>query len=190
MDELAEAAKKDPIEFRLAMLDKHPRHQAVLKLVAEKAGWNTPLGEGKFRGIALAESFATIVAQVVEISMPNGTDLKVERVVTAVDCGTVINPDQVRAQVEGAIGFGLGAILQEELTLTNGVVDQTNYDGYTPLRINQMPKVEVHWIASDATPTGIGEPGLPPVGPALANAIYQATKKRARILPLSKSMTG
>jgi isoquinoline 1-oxidoreductase subunit beta len=189
IDELAEAAKKDPIEFRLAMLEKHPRHQAVLKLAAEKAGWGTPLGEGKHRGIALAESFSTIVAQVVEISMPAGGELKVERVVTAVDCGTVINPDQVRAQVEGAVGFGLGAILQEELTLTKGAVDQANYDSYTPLRINQMPKVEVHWIASDAAPTGIGEPGVPPVGPALANAIYQATKKRLRVLPLSKGLS-
>ncbi len=189
IDELAEAAKQDPIEFRLAMLEKHPRHQAVLKLAAEKAGWGTPLGEGKHRGIALAESFSTIVAQVVEISMPKGSELKVERVVTAVDCGTVINPDQVRAQIEGAVGFGLGAILQEELTLTKGAVDQANYDSYTPLRINQMPKVEVHWIASDANPTGIGEPGVPPVGPALANAIYQATKKRLRVLPMSKGLS-
>jgi isoquinoline 1-oxidoreductase subunit beta len=189
IDELAEAAKKDPVEFRLSMLDKHPRHQAVLKLAAEKAGWGTPLAEGKFRGIALAESFSTIVAQVVEISMPTPGEPKVERVVTALDCGTVINPDQIRAQVEGAVGFGLGAILQEELTLVNGEVQQANYDSYTPLRINQMPKVEVHWIASDAAPTGIGEPGVPPVGPALANAIYQATKKRVRMLPLTKGLS-
>jgi isoquinoline 1-oxidoreductase beta subunit len=189
IDELAEAVKKDPVEFRLAMLEKHPRHQAVLKLAAEKAGWDTPLGEGKYRGIALAESFSTVVAQVVEISMPKNGEMKVERVVTAVDCGTVINPDQVRAQVEGAVGFGLGAILQEELTLNKGMVDQANYDSYTPLRINQMPKVEVHWVASDAAPTGIGEPGVPPVGPALANAIYQATKKRLRVLPLSKGLS-
>jgi isoquinoline 1-oxidoreductase subunit beta len=189
IDELAEAAKKDPVEFRLGMLDKHPRHQAVLRLAAEKAGWGTPLGEGQHRGIALAEAFSTIVAQVVVISMPKGGAMKVERVVTAVDCGTVINPDQVRAQVEGSVGFGLGAILQEELTLTKGAVDQANYDTYTPLRINQMPQVEVHWIASDAPPTGIGEPGVPPVGPALANAVYQATKKRLRVLPMSRELS-
>jgi isoquinoline 1-oxidoreductase beta subunit len=188
IDEVAEAAGKDPVEFRLAMLAKHPRHQAVLKLAAEKAGWGTALPEGRHRGIALAESFSTIVAQVVEISMTKDSDFKVERVVAAVDCGTVINPDQVRAQVEGAVGFGLGAILQEELTLTEGRVDQGNYDSYQPLRINQMPKVEVHWIESDAAPTGIGEPGVPPIGPALANAVYQATKKRVRTLPFAKGL--
>jgi isoquinoline 1-oxidoreductase subunit beta len=189
IDELAEAAKRDPVEFRMAMLEKHPRHQAVLKLAAEKAGWSTPAPAGTFRGVALAESFSTIVAQVVEITMPSAGEPKVERVVTALDCGTVINPDQIRAQVEGAVGFGLGAILQEELSLDKGAVQQANFDSYTPLRINQMPKVEVHWIASDAAPTGIGEPGVPPVGPALANAVYQATKKRVRVLPMSKGLS-
>jgi isoquinoline 1-oxidoreductase subunit beta len=189
IDELAEAAGKDPVAFRLAMLDKHPRYQAVLKLAAEKAGWDSPMATGKFRGVAIAESFSTIVAQVVEISMTKAGEPKVERVVTALDCGTVINPDQIRAQVEGAVGFGLGAILQEELALVGGEVQQANYDSYTPLRINQMPKVEVHWIASDAAPTGIGEPGVPPLGPALANAVYQATKKRVRVLPMSKGLS-
>jgi isoquinoline 1-oxidoreductase subunit beta len=189
IDELAEAAGKDPVEFRLAMLEKSPRHASVLKLAAEKAGWSQPAAEGRFRGIALAESFSTVVAQVVEISMPKDGDMKVERVVTAVDCGTVINPDQVKAQVEGAVGFGLGAILQEELSLTGGKVDQANYDTYTPLRINQMPVVEVHMLPSDAAPTGIGEPGVPPVGPALANAVYQAQKKRVRVLPFAKGLS-
>lgn len=186
LDEVAEAAGKDPVEFRLAMLEKSPRHAAVLKLAAEKAGWGNELAEGRYRGIAIAESFSSVVAQVVEISMPKGGDLKVERVVAAVDCGTVINPDQVKAQVEGGIGFGLGAILQEELTLTAGKVDQENYDAYTPLRINQMPVVEVHIVVTDAAPTGIGEPGVPPIGPALANAVYAATKKRVRVLPFAK----
>jgi isoquinoline 1-oxidoreductase subunit beta len=171
------------------MLDPKSRQHAVLKLAAEKANWSTPPEDGIHRGVALAEYLGTIVAQVVEISMTGGKDIQVERVVAAVDCGTVINPDQVRAQVEGGVGFGLGAVLQEELTLTGGVVDQGNYDGYAPLRINQMPKVEVYWVASDAPPTGIGEPGVPPVGPALANAIYSATKKRARTLPVSKGLT-
>jgi isoquinoline 1-oxidoreductase beta subunit len=188
LDEVAEAAGKDPVAYRLGLLTKHPRHAAVLKLAAEKAGWGSPPPEGRHRGIALAESFNTIVAQVVEISMPEGGEMKVEKVVAAVDCGTVINPDQVRAQVEGGIGFGLGAILQEELTLTAGKVDQENYDSYKPLRINQMPSVEVYTVPSEAAPTGIGEPGVPPVGPALANAVYAATKKRIRVLPFSKEL--
>ncbi len=188
IDELAEAAGKDPVEFRLAMLEKHPRHAAVLKLAAEKADWGKALPDGRHRGVALAESFNTVVAQVVEITMPKEGGMKVERVVVAVDCGTVVNPDQVKAQVEGGVGFGLGAILQEELSLTGGKVDQENYDAYTPLRINQMPVVEVHAVASDAAPTGIGEPGVPPLGPALANAVYAASKKRVRVLPFSKGL--
>lgn len=189
IDELAEAAGADPVDFRLGLLADHPRHAAVLKFAAEKAGWGAALAEGRFRGLALAESFNTVVAQIVEISMPSPGETKVERVVAAVDCGTVINPDQVRAQVEGAVGFGLGAVLQEEITLTAGKVDQENYDTYTPLRINQMPVVEVHTVPSDAPPTGIGEPGVPPIGPALANAVYAATKKRVRVLPFSKGFT-
>ena len=118
IDELAAAAKRDPVEFRLSMLDKHPRHAAVLRLAAEKAGWDKPLPEGRFRGVALHESFSTYVAEVVEITFKGGSDFTVDRVVCAVDCGIAINPDQIRAQMEGGIGFGLGAILQEELTLT------------------------------------------------------------------------
>ncbi|MDH7798016.1 MULTISPECIES: xanthine dehydrogenase family protein molybdopterin-binding subunit [unclassified Beijerinckia] len=189
IDELAAAAKRDPIDFRLAMLDKHPRHAAVLKLAAEKAGWGTPLAQGRFRGVALHESFSTFVAQVVEITVKSGADFSVDRVVCAVDCGTAINPDQVRAQMEGGIGFGLGAILQEELTLTGGVVDQQNYDTYTPLRINQMPKVEVHIVASNEPPTGVGEPGVPPIGPAVANALRAATGKTVRKLPILKHLS-
>jgi len=189
IDELAAAAKRDPVDFRLAMLDKHPRHAAVLKLAAEKAGWGTPLPPGRFRGVALHESFSTFVAQVVEITVKNGADFSVDRVVCAVDCGTAINPDQVRAQMEGGIGFGLGAILQEELTLTHGVVDQQNYDTYTPLRINQMPKVEVHIVASNEPPTGVGEPGVPPIGPAVGNALRAATGKAVRQLPILKHLS-
>ncbi len=170
------------------MLADHPRHAAVLKLAAEKAGWGSALPAGRFRGVAVAESFGTVVAQVVEISIVDGQP-KVERVVAAVDCGTVINPDQVKAQVEGGVGFGLGAILQEQITLTAGKVDQENYDLYTPLRINQMPVVEVHTIASEAPPSGIGEPGVPPIGPAVANAIYAATRKRVRTLPIAKGLS-
>lgn len=189
LDEVAEAAGQDPVAFRLAMLDQQPRHKAVLTLAAEKAGWGTPPPAGRVRGVALAESFGTVVAQVVELSTGANGSFKVERVVCAVDCGTAINPDQIRAQMEGGVGFGLGAILSEELTLTEGVVDQSNYDAYTPLRIDQMPVVEVHILPSDAAPTGVGEPGVPPIGPAVANALYAATKKRVRVLPIAKGLT-
>jgi isoquinoline 1-oxidoreductase beta subunit len=188
IDELAEAAGKDPVAYRLDMLAKHPRHHATLQLAAEKAGWGTATAAGRYRGVALAESFNTVVAQVVEISMA-GSGFKVEKVTCAVDCGIAVNPDQVKAQMEGGIGFGLGAILAEEITLTDGVVDQANYDSYTPLRIDQMPEVEVHIVSSDAAPTGAGEPGVPPIGPALANAVYAATKRRVRVLPFSKGLT-
>jgi isoquinoline 1-oxidoreductase beta subunit len=189
IDELAAAANRDPVEFRLSMLEKHPRHAAVLRLAAEKAGWDKPLPEGRFRGVALHESFHTYVAEVVEITFNDGTDFTVDRVVCAVDCGIAINPDQIRAQMEGGIGFGLGAILQEELTLTGGVVDQENYDTYTPLRIDQMPKVEVHIVPSDEPPTGVGEPGVPPIGPAVANALRAATGKTIRKLPIVKNLS-
>jgi isoquinoline 1-oxidoreductase beta subunit len=189
IDEVAAAAKRDPVEFRLSMLEKHPRHAAVLRLAAEKAGWDTPLPEGRFRGVALHESFHTFVAEVVEITFRGGSDFTVDRVVCAVDCGIPINPDQIRAQMEGGIGFGLGAILQEELTLTGGVVDQENYDTYTPLRIDQMPKVEVHIVPSDEPPTGVGEPGVPPIGPAVANALRAATGKTIHRLPIAKNLS-
>jgi len=187
IDEVAEAAGKDPVDFRLALLKDHPRHIGVLKLAAEKAGWGTPAAAGRFRGIAVAESFNTYVAQVAEVSVAEGGHIKVERVVCAVDCGTAINPDQVRAQMEGGIGFGLGAILKSQLTLTNGAVDQANFDSYDVLRINEMPQVEVHIVPSQESPTGVGEPGVPPIGPAVANAVYSATKKRIRVLPFARN---
>jgi isoquinoline 1-oxidoreductase subunit beta len=184
LDELAEAAGKDPIEFRLALLKDHPRHVGVLKLAAEKTG---ELPTGQFRGVAVAESFHTYVAQIADITVGKDGKVKVERVVCAVDCGTAINPDQVKAQMEGGIGYGLGAILKSELTMTAGAVDQGNFDGYDVLRLDEMPKVEVHIVPSEEAPTGVGEPGVPPIGPAVANAIYSATKKRIRVLPVSKN---
>jgi isoquinoline 1-oxidoreductase subunit beta len=189
IDEVAEAAGKDPVTFRLELLKDHPRHLAALKLAADKAGWGTAPAAGRFRGVAVAEAFSTVVAQVAEITIPAPGQIKVERVVCAVDCGTAINPDQVVAQMQGGIGFGLSSILGEEITLTNGEVDQANYDTYTPLRIDQMPVIEVHIVPSDAPPTGAGEPGVPPIGPAVANAVYQATKKRVRMLPFAKGYT-
>jgi len=184
LDEVAEAAGKDPVALRLELLGNAPRHAAALKLAADKAGWGSAPADGRFRGVAVAESFGTVVAQVMEISIGEGGAIKPERVVCAVDCGTAVNPDQVVAQMQGGIGFGLSSILAEEITLTGGVVDQANYDTYTPLRIDRMPVVEVHIVPSENPPTGAGEPGVPPVGPALANAIYQATKKRVRTLPV------
>ncbi|MBC8036916.1 MAG: xanthine dehydrogenase family protein molybdopterin-binding subunit, partial [Rhizobiales bacterium] len=185
IDELAEAAGKDPVEFRRGLMADHPRHLGVLNLAAEKAGWGQPLAKGLARGIAVAESFNSFVAQVAEVRLVDGKP-KVERVVCAVDCGVAINPDVIRAQMEGGIGFGLGAILHDEITLTGGTVDQSNFHDYVPLRINEMPKVEVHIVPSSADPTGVGEPGVPPIGPAVANALYKLTKKRIRSLPMAK----
>jgi isoquinoline 1-oxidoreductase subunit beta len=185
MDELAEAAGKDPIQFRLAMMKDSPRHAGVLRLAAEKAGWGQPLPAGRFRGVALAESFNTFVAQIAEVSVANGQP-KVHRVVCAVDCGVAINPDNIRAQMEGGIGFGLGAVLKSQLTLDGGRVVEGNFDGYEVLRMDEMPEVEVHIVPSTAKPTGVGEPGVPPIGPAVANAFYQASKRRVRMLPFSR----
>ncbi|QFI69078.1 xanthine dehydrogenase family protein molybdopterin-binding subunit [Sinorhizobium alkalisoli] len=188
LDEIAEAAGRDPVEFRLSMLEPDSRHATVLKLAAEKAGWDKPLPEGRFRGVAIAESFGSVVAEIAEVSADGNGGIKVERVVAAVDCGLAVNPDQVRAQVEGGIGFGLGAILGEEITLTDGQVDQGNFDLYTPLRIDAMPRVEVHIVPSANPPSGIGEPGVPPIGPAVANAAYKALGKRIRVLPFARSI--
>src|SRR5262245_10123248 len=181
-DELATAAGKDPVAFRLALLDGHPRHAAVLRLAAEKAGWGRAAPKGKGFGVAVHESFHSYVAQIAEVTVGGG-GLKVDRIVCAVDCGIAVNPDVVAAQMEGGIGFGLGAALRNKITLTKGVVDQSNFHDYEPLRISDMPKVEVHIVRSDAAPTGVGEPGVPPVAPAVANAVFAATGKRLRALP-------
>lgn len=187
IDELAEAAGKDPVEFRLSILEPASRHAAVLKLAAEKAEWGKPVPDGIFRGVAVAESFGTVVAEIADVSLTPDGGFKVERVVAAVDCGLAINPGQVRAQIEGGIGFGLGAISAEKITLTDGQVDQSNYDSYTPLRIDAMPKVDVHIVPSANPPSGIGEPGVPPIGPAVANALYKARGQRIRTLPFDQA---
>ena len=186
VDEVAEAAGKDPIAFRLALIKDHPRHVAALNLAAENAGWGQSLPAGRFRGVAVAESFGTVVAEIAEISVENG-EPKVHRVVCAVDCGIAINPDNVRAQMEGGIGFGLGAVLKSRLTLDKGRIIEGNFDGYEVLRLDEMPAVEVHIVPSEAKPSGVGEPGVPPIGPAVANAFYQATKRRVRALPFKQS---
>lgn len=182
MDALANAAHRDPVEFRLSLLEDHPRHSAVLKLAAEKGGWGEKLPSGRGRGIAVHESFRSYVAMVADVTA-NGRSVKVDRMVAAVDCRTAINPDVIRAQVEGGIGYALGAAMRNKITLTDGVVDQSNFDGYEPLRISDMPSVEVHIVPSSAPPTCIGEPGVPPVAPAVSNAIFAATGKRLYSLP-------
>jgi isoquinoline 1-oxidoreductase subunit beta len=186
MDELAEAAGQDPVAYREALLTDKPRHLAVLKLVAEKSDWGKALPDGVARGIAVHESFNSVVAQVAEIRLTKDGKIKVERVVCAVECGTAINPDIVKSQMEGGIGFGIGAALHDAITLKDGLVEQSNFHDYQPLRIDEMPKVEVYIVPSDAAPTGVGEPGVPVVAPAIANAAYKLTGKRIRALPFDQ----
>ena len=190
IDELAVAAGRDPVEFRRALLTKHPRHLAALELAASGAEWGKPLPAGKAgdkrgRGVAVHESFGTVVAQVAEITIDSDNKLHVDRVVCAVDCGIAVNPDIVRAQMEGGIGFGLTAALYGKITLKDGVVEQSNFHNYQLLRINEMPAVEVHIVPSTAKPSGVGEPAVPVIAPAVANALAAATGKRLRTLPLS-----
>lgn len=190
MDDLAREAGRDPLEYRLGLLKDHPRHAAVLKLAAEKAGYGKTLPDGHFHGLAVHESFNTYVAQVAEIAMDSRGGFTVVKVTCAVDCGTAINPDNVKAQMEGAIGYGLGHALRNEITLTDGVVDQANFDTYEPLRMSEMPEVEVHIVPSALPPTGAGEPGTPPIGPAVSNAVFTATGQRLRKLPMLPGLSG
>ena len=188
VDELAVAAGKDPYALRRALLDKHPRHKGVLELAAQKAGWGKPLakggaGERRGRGIAVHESFNTFVAQVAEVTVKRDGSFRVDRIVCAVDCGVAVNPDVIRAQMEGGIGYGLSAALHGAITLKDGVVEQSNFHDYVPLRINEMPVIEVHIVPSAEKPSGVGEPGTPVVAPAVANALFAATGKRLRKLP-------
>jgi isoquinoline 1-oxidoreductase beta subunit len=184
MDELAAAAGQDPLAFRLALLGKSERAAGVLKLAAAKAGWGKPMRTGVAQGIAVHESFGSFVAQVAEVSMRGGK-VKVERVVCAVDCGVAVNPDVVRAQMEGCIGFALGALYYGEVAIKNGRAVQRNFDTYKSLRIHEMPKVEVHIVPSTAAPTGVGEPGVPPLAPAVANAVAKLGGPRIRRLPFA-----
>ena len=183
INELAVAAGKDPVAFRRTLLKNHPRHRGVLDLAAQKAGWGKPLPKGRWRGVAVHESFNSYVAEVVEISIADGKP-KVERVVCAVDCGVAVNPDMVRAQMESGIIFGLSAALYGEITLKNGQVVQSNYHDYQIVRLPETPKIEVHIVSSSAKPTGVGEPGVPPLAPAVANAVFAATGKPVRRLPI------
>lgn len=187
IDELLALAGKDPVQGRLELLGEHPRHRAVLEEVARMARWGEPAPEGRARGVAVHKSFNSYVAQIAEVSVGADKNVpRVHKVWCAVDCGLAVNPDIVRAQMEGGIGFGLGAALYSAITLDEGGrVQQTNFDSYRGLRIDEMPEVEVSIIRSAEPPTGVGEPGVPPIGPAVANAWAKLTGKRVRQLPFA-----
>ena len=184
IDELAWAAEKDPVEYRAALLTASPRHLRALQLAAEKAGWGSKPPEGRGRGVAVHESFGSIIAEVAEVSVDADRSIRVHKVTCAVDCGTVVNPLGVEAQVQGAIAYGLSAVLHSELTLKDGRVEQSNFHDYRVLRLPDMPQVEVHLIESGAKMGGIGEPATAPVSAAVANAVYALTRQRLRSLPL------
>jgi isoquinoline 1-oxidoreductase subunit beta len=195
IDELAAAAGQDPVQFRKGLLvkaanwkakneeDPDPaRLRAVMELAAEKSGWGTPLPKGKGRGIATYHSFGSYICEVAEVTV-QGSSFKVDRMVAAIDCGQIVNPESVRAQAESAIIYGLSAALKNEITVKNGAIEQTNFDGYDPIRISEAPPIEVHLMKNKEEPGGMGEPALPPAAPAVANAIFAACGKRVRRLP-------
>jgi isoquinoline 1-oxidoreductase beta subunit len=188
IDELAVAAKKDPLQFHKDLIKNSPRHLAVLDLLAHKSDWGKKLPAGHALGLAVHESFNSVVGNVVEVSL-QGQDVKVHKVVSAVHCGTVVNPKGAQAQVESAIVYGLSACLYEELTLDKGQVQQSNFHDFPVLRMPEMPLVDVHFVPSNDKPTGLGEPGLPPLAPAIANAIFRLNGKRIRTQPFSKGQT-
>jgi isoquinoline 1-oxidoreductase beta subunit len=189
VDEAAHAAKKDPVAFRAALLQKHPRHLQVLQKAAELAGWGQPLppdasGVQRARGVALHQSFGSIVAQVAEVSVGADKAIRVHRVVCVIDCGAAINPNLIAQQMESAVVFGLTAALYGEVTLKDGQVQQSNFHDLPLLRMADCPRVETHIIASAEPPEGVGEPGVPPIAPAVANALFALTGQRLRALPL------
>jgi len=183
VDELARSAGADPVEYRRRLLAGHARHLGVLNLAAARAGWGAPLPAGRARGIAVHESFGSFVAQVAEVSLDGGR-VRVHRVVCAIDCGIAVNPQTIEAQMESGIAFGLGAALHGAITFKDGRVVQSNFDDYEVLRLAQMPRVEVHIVPSRERPGGVGEPGTPPIAPAVANALAALTGRRLRELPL------
>ena len=184
IDELAAAAGKDPVDYRGALLAKSPRAKAVLDLVAAKSGWGEKLPAGSGRGVSLLFGFGSYIAEVAEVAVDKDGQVRVKRVTCAVDCGQVVNPDTVKAQMEGGIIFGLSAALYGEITLKDGRVEQSNFDSYQVVRIDQAPQVEVHIVQSGEAPGGIGEPGTAAIAPAVVNAIFAATGKRLRKLPI------
>ena len=183
IDELAAAAKKDPVDYRLALLAGSPRAKAVLRLAAEKADWGRPLPKGRGRGVATQFVFGTYLAEVAEVEVSKDGEVRVQRVVCAVDCGLVVNPDTVQAQVQSAVVFGISAALFGKITLKDGRVEQTNFDTYRALRMSETPPIEVHIVRNTEAPGGMGEPGTSAIVPAVMNAIFAATGRRLRKLP-------
>ena len=187
MDELAAAAKQDPVAYRLALLGAAPRAKAVLELAAEKAGWGSPLPDRSGRGVALQFVFGTYLAQIAEVEVADDGSVRVRRVVCAVDCGTVVNPDIVRAQIQSGVIFGITAALYGQITLKDGRVEQTNFDTYQILRMNEAPAIDVHIVESSEPPGGMGEAGTSAIVPAVTNAIFAATGKRLRKAPVDSN---
>jgi len=184
IDELAVLAGRDPFEFRRAFLDKAPRYKGVLELAAERASWGKPLAAGRFHGIAVGESFGSYVAEVAEVSVAKDGEVRVHRIVCAVDCGMTVNPDIIKRQMESAIMYGLSAALHGKISIKDGRIEQGNFDQYAILRMGEAPRVDVHIVPSHEAPGGVGEPGLPPLAPAVVNALFAATGKRLRKLPI------
>jgi isoquinoline 1-oxidoreductase beta subunit len=189
MDELAAAAQQDPVRYRRSLL-KDPRMRAVLDLAADRAGWGTALPAGSGRGVSIQYAFGSYLAEVAEVSVNAKGEPRVERVVCVIDCGQVVNPDTVRAQLEGGVMFGLSAALGNEITIANGRVQQGNFNDFPPLRMSEAPRVEAHLVASGESPGGVGETGTACVAAALCNAIYAASGKRVRTLPVSRGLVG
>ena len=188
IDELAAAARQDPIAYRRGLLDHNPRAKAVLDLVAEKSGWGQPLPNGRGRGVSIQNAFGSILAQVAEVEVGKDGSVRVHRVVCAMDCGTAVNPDTVEAQLQSGVMFGTTAALYGEITIKNGRVEQSNFDSYQILRINEAPVVEVHLVKSSEPPGGMGETGVSAMVPAIANAVFAATGKRLRKMPIDSNL--
>ncbi|MDH3495133.1 MAG: molybdopterin-dependent oxidoreductase, partial [Gemmatimonadota bacterium] len=184
LDELARAGGHDPLAYRQRLLGGHPRHLRVLATAAERAGWGTPLPPGRARGLAVHEAFGSFVAQVAEVSLRDDRTVRVHRVVCAVDCGDVVNPDTIVAQMESGIMFGLSAALYGEITIANGGAVQSNFHDYPLVRMGEAPAIETHIVTSGDALGGIGEPGTPPIAPAVCNAVFALTGRPVRKLPI------
>jgi isoquinoline 1-oxidoreductase beta subunit len=189
IDEMATATRQDPVTFRRTLLQKNPRALAVLNLAAEKSGWGGKLPSGVGRGISVQFAFGSYLSCVMEVAVPPSGEIELRRAVVAVDCGMVVNPDTVRAQIEGGLILGLGTALYNEITLTDGAVEQSNFHDYRALRMNEAPKIEVYQVRSSEQPGGVGEAGTASAAPALGNAIFAATGKRLRRLPFANGLS-
>jgi isoquinoline 1-oxidoreductase beta subunit len=188
IDELAAAARQDPVAYRKSLLGHNPRALGVLTLAAEKAGWGTPMPKGHGRGVSVQFAFGSYVSQVAEVEVAADGSVKVNRIVCAVDCGIVVNPDTIEAQVQGGAIFGLTAVLHGSITFKDGRVEQGNFDTYLPMRIDEVPVIETHLVKSAEAPGGIGETATAAIAPAVMNAVFAATGKRLRTLPIDTDL--